>query len=64
MKKQKRIKLKHGTAHVDENCSPETIESLNTLADLACSMGIESIQIPKAKIDIQRAPLPNTPTHF
>lgn len=32
---QKRVKLTHGTARVNKNCSNETIESLNKLSVLA-----------------------------
>lgn len=35
MKKQVRIKLKYGTARVDEDCSKETINMLNKLSELA-----------------------------
>lgn len=31
----KRVELKHGSAIVDPNISPETLDSLNTLADVA-----------------------------
>lgn len=33
--KQKRIKLNHGTARVDVNCSQKTIDALNEIADRA-----------------------------
>jgi len=31
----KRVKLKHGSARVEDNCSKETIEALNKLSELA-----------------------------
>ena len=31
----KRIKLKYGSARVEDNCSKETIEALNKLSELA-----------------------------
>ncbi len=64
MKNQKRIKLKHGTAHVDENCSPEVVESLNTLAELAYSMDFKSIQLTKVKIDIRKNKTPDFQTQL
>lgn len=64
MKKQKRIKINHGSARVDEDCSPETIDMLNKLADAAYNMDLKSVQIPKVKIDIQKTPNPNLPTKF
>lgn len=62
--KQKTIKLKHGTATVDENCSPETIKALNDLADAAYGMDLKSIQKPKVKIEINKTANPNLPTKF
>lgn len=35
MKKQKRIPVKGGSARVDEDCSQETIDMVNRLAELA-----------------------------
>lgn len=64
MKKQKRIALNHGHARVDEDCSQETIDMLNALADAAYNMDLRSIQILKAKITIEKTPNPNLPTKF
>lgn len=35
MEEQKRIKLTHGSARVDKDVSPETVEALNKLSELA-----------------------------
>lgn len=39
---QKRIKLKHGTAIVDVNCSQKTIDILNEISEKAYEMSIPS----------------------
>jgi hypothetical protein len=52
MKKQKRIALKHGSARVDENCSQETIDSLNRLCELAYEMDVKEISANGLKIEV------------
>jgi hypothetical protein len=64
MKKQKRIALTHGSARVDEDCSQETIDMLNKLADAAYNMDFSKVKKPLKKSDVTRTPNPNLPTHF
>lgn len=64
MKKQKRIELNHGSARVDEDCSQETIDMLNKLADAAYNMDFSKIKKIEKKKDNLRTPNPNLPTHF
>lgn len=52
MEKQKRIKINHGYATVSEDCSQETIDMINRLADAAYNFNVKEIQITKAKITI------------
>jgi hypothetical protein len=45
MIKQKRVKLTHGSARVDENCSEETIKALDNLCKLAYEIVSEPLNI-------------------
>lgn len=56
MKKQKRIPLKYGSARVDEDCSPTTIDMLNKMCELAYEM--PTGQLNKALIRYQFLPDP------
>ena len=62
MKKQKTIKINHGTARVDEDCSQETIDMINKLADAAYNMKMPNKL--KQKQSLERTPKPNLPTKF
>jgi len=62
MKKQKRIKINHGTARVDEDCSQETINMLNALADAAYNMDFTKIEKASMKGNNTNSPYPKKTT--
>lgn len=45
MKKNKRIKLIHGEATVDENCSEETIKMLNKISEKLYNSSVKDGEI-------------------
>ena len=45
MNEQKRVKLTHGTARVDKNCSKETIKILNEMSTIAYEMKSKLLNI-------------------
>ena len=48
-KKQKRIFINHGSARVDVDCSQETIDMINKLADIAYNMDLSKVEKIKPK---------------
>lgn len=50
----KRVKLTHGSARVDENCSKETIAALNNMSKLAYEMVSESLNIASVNTFLKR----------
>ena len=47
----KRVKLTHGSARVDENCSKETIEALDNMSKLAYEMVSEPLNIANVSLN-------------
>lgn len=54
MSEQKRVKLTHGTARVDENCSKETLTALDELSKIAYEMESEPLNIDSVILSAEK----------